>query len=321
MHALDYLEPLPEHAAGAPLGVALEALRGGTPVAYADAGGWRLVRPIDVVAVPVSRQLCDVPSHPLPTMQIHDAVDVDTLSEHETWGATERGRLLGRIERHRLLEVAARAHDDLEETLGMVARERLMPKLLHDLSNALFVARSAVDPVVRVGAHDVEASAEAVQHAEALLLHMRGLYAARDDRGVESFSLRAALLRLEPMLVVAARPADLEIRLDQGDARVRAHRWRFESSLLNLVLNAAEHGDAVVVQASRPTPALVEVTVDDDGPGFAAATLEALVPDGPRVRGHGLASLRRQVIAMGGDLRLGRSPMGGARVVLRLPAG
>jgi len=320
MQALDYLEPLPEHPAGAPLRCALETLRAGTPIAYADAGGWRLVRPNDVIALPLTRQLCDVPSQPLPVVQMHDTLDLHAMGAHEIWGAIEAGRLLGRIERRRLLEAAGRVNDDLDETLSMVARERVMPKLLHDVNNVLFVIDTALMPGVATPAAR-EAGAEAVRHTKALVQHMRELYVAREEPSEPAFVVSDVVAGLTAMLAIAARPASLEVVDEIGAVAVRAHRWRFESALLNLVLNASEHGDALVIRVTRPEAACVEVSVDDDGPGFGASELEAVVPEHPGTRGHGLSSIRRQMAAMGGALEIGGSPLGGARVTLRLPAG
>ena len=79
--------------------------------------------------------------------------------------------------------------------------------------------------------------------------------------------------------------------------------------------------NAVHAATSTPGDARVRVTidrwrddavmrVDDSGPGFGHVA--------PR-SGHGLVSVRRFAERWGGDLVFGRSPLGGARVELRLP--
>jgi signal transduction histidine kinase len=83
------------------------------------------------------------------------------------------------------------------------------------------------------------------------------------------------------------------------------------------VTNAVRHGGARRVRvhgdsAAGATPGSVvaEVTVDDDGSGPP----EDLVL-------NGLARLRDRVERHGGTLTLGHGPLGGARLVLRLPVG
>lgn len=99
--------------------------------------------------------------------------------------------------------------------------------------------------------------------------------------------------------------------------------------LANLVDNAAAHGDHVRVEARRAAGA-VEVTIDDDGPGIAPDLYEdAFRPfsrlDETRTRnakgvGLGLAIARDVARSHGGDVTLSKSPMGGLRATLRLPA-
>ncbi|HEY0187343.1 MAG TPA: hypothetical protein VGC67_07630 [Cellulomonas sp.] len=83
------------------------------------------------------------------------------------------------------------------------------------------------------------------------------------------------------------------------------------------VTNALRHGRARRVQVhgdsepgAAPDEVVAVVTVDDDGSG---------PPDDPVL--NGLARLRDRVAGRGGELTLGAGPLGGARVLLRLPVG
>jgi two-component system osmolarity sensor histidine kinase EnvZ len=99
--------------------------------------------------------------------------------------------------------------------------------------------------------------------------------------------------------------------------------------LTNLVDNAAAHGETVTIGARREFGA-IHITVDDDGPGIAEDQYEdAFRPfsrlDETRTRntkgiGLGLAIARDVARSHGGDIALARSPMGGLRATLRLPA-
>lgn len=82
--------------------------------------------------------------------------------------------------------------------------------------------------------------------------------------------------------------------------------------LQNVFLHTPEGTDFAV--AVRPAGRLVDVVVQDDGPGLPPA-------NGDRAAGStglGLSIARRLAQASGGDLILGRSPSGGFEVVLRL---
>lgn len=118
-------------------------------------------------------------------------------------------------------------------------------------------------------------------------------------------------------------PADLPL--------LRFDAVLIERVLCNLLENAAKYsppGTAIEIRV-RPVGGMVEIAVDDRGPGFPAGEagplLEMFVRGQPESdkpgTGLGLAICRAIVEAHGGTLRLANRPEGGASVSFALPRG
>ncbi|MEO8811906.1 MAG: ATP-binding protein, partial [Caulobacteraceae bacterium] len=113
------------------------------------------------------------------------------------------------------------------------------------------------------------------------------------------------------------------------DLTARARPNALKRALVNLVANAAGHGERVEISAASTPAGGVEIMVDDDGPGIAPERREeAFVPfsrldeaRGQNLKGVGLGlAIARDVArSHGGDVTLGPSPLGGLRATLRLP--
>jgi len=95
----------------------------------------------------------------------------------------------------------------------------------------------------------------------------------------------------------------------------------------NAIANAAKHGQATQVQLSAITSrAGVEIAVDDDGTGVPEDERVAMFERftrGSRASssgsGLGLALVAQQAELHGGTASLKDSPLGGTRLMLRLP--
>lgn len=119
-----------------------------------------------------------------------------------------------------------------------------------------------------------------------------------------------------------------------GSPRVVANPGGLALVLGNLVTNAVKHNPKpsplVRVETRLPAsePGIVEIAVEDDGPGFPAEAMrrfqDALAgrenPKAVGRSGFGLVLVARAVDRMGGSLRVDRSPEGGASMRVRLPA-
>jgi two-component system osmolarity sensor histidine kinase EnvZ len=114
----------------------------------------------------------------------------------------------------------------------------------------------------------------------------------------------------------------------KGDMQIELRPLAIKRCLTNLVSNALRHGSRVELQAARGRTS-VEITVDDDGPGIPQERYEDVFRPFFRLDesrnvdtggvGLGLTIARDVARSHGGDVALAQSPLGGLRVVVRLP--
>lgn len=126
----------------------------------------------------------------------------------------------------------------------------------------------------------------------------------------------------------AGAPVELKALPDGGPLNVIADRVALRRILANILDNAVKYGGRAVVTLGRSAD-FAELVVDDEGPGVRPDEREALFEPFHRLEasrnrktggaGLGLAIVRTLVEAQGGTVRLGDSPSGGLRVVVRLP--
>jgi signal transduction histidine kinase len=140
----------------------------------------------------------------------------------------------------------------------------------------------------------------------------------------------ADLAEIASAAVAATRPTDPAARVElitNGPVPTTGDRDALLRAVRNLLDNASTVADTVVVEvtqsANGPT-----MSVTDNGPGVPADQRERIFE--PFVRlprsppggtGLGLAIVRRTIESHGGTITCDRSPNGGARFTLRLPAG
>src|SRR6202042_346393 len=129
-------------------------------------------------------------------------------------------------------------------------------------------------------------------------------------------------------------PPEVEVDKAVSSWRVGVDKRRFERVMVNLMENAHHYGGGVTGIAVRPDPsdsALVEVIVDDEGPGIdpleRTKVFERFYRGSASGRrgtgtgsGLGLALVAEHMHVMHGAVRVESSPEGGARFVLTLPA-
>ena len=136
--------------------------------------------------------------------------------------------------------------------------------------------------------------------------------------------LRAALLKAH-----ASKDFSLELAID-AEAQFAGDRDDLYEALGNLMENAAKwcRSQVRVTATTRDLPdggRRLEVVVEDDGPGIPATERARVMQRGARadelVPGHGLglAMVNDMAHTYGGDVMLGDSPLGGAKLSLLLP--
>lgn len=211
-----------------------------------------------------------------------------------------------------LAEELRAAHARLEEARG-AERARLHRDLHDGLGPTLAGLTLGIDAARNLAARDPAAS----ERTLARLGELAGAATAEVRRVVDG--LRPHTLERHGLLGALRESAELD-----GVAPVVAVTLsgqlpplarEVEDALLKVVMeaitNVRRHAGAtrceVVLQAEG---GCLEVTVDDDGCGLTLA-----VP-GP---GVGLPSMRSRVAELGGEFSFGSSPLGGARVHLRIP--
>jgi two-component system osmolarity sensor histidine kinase EnvZ len=114
----------------------------------------------------------------------------------------------------------------------------------------------------------------------------------------------------------------------QGDMNVELRPLAIKRCLTNLLSNALRHGSKAELKASRGRTS-VEITVDDDGPGIPPDKYEDVFRPFHRLDesrnvdtggvGLGLTIARDVARSHGGDVALAAAPLGGLRVIVRIP--
>ncbi|ALK96300.1 sensor protein RstB [Massilia sp. WF1] len=145
-----------------------------------------------------------------------------------------------------------------------------------------------------------------------------------------------ALFEVEPVLRECAdglhpRPAALHVELGTMLGSVDGDRRLLARAVGNLLRNAQKYAAGTVALSAYRDGGLLEILVDDDGPGIPEEERERIFEpfyrlDRSRDRatggfGLGLSIARKAVMLHGGILRVERSPLGGARFAISLPDG
>ena len=119
----------------------------------------------------------------------------------------------------------------------------------------------------------------------------------------------------------------IEGKID-GDLKILIRPNAIRRCITNLVINSITHSKTVRVSAYRQG-AIVEISVDDDGPGIPPEEYESVFKPFYRLdasrnpgtggTGLGLSIARDLARGSGGEVTLGESSLGGLRATIQLP--
>ncbi|EME22143.1 sensor histidine kinase [Rhodococcus triatomae] len=292
-------------------------LVGVVAVLVAAALGWLFAR----VAIAPLRKLTDQtrrlgadPAAPPPQVSgaqeavelagaLRQLLDANADERARTTSALETARDFAAASAHELRTPLTAMRTNLEVATTMDLPAATRDEVLADTLRAQRRAEATLGALERLAAGDLTADSDFVPVDLAELLDRAAQDARRTHGGVD------IRLDVPPTLTVIGLPAGLRLAVD------------------NAVSNAVRHGGARVIEiGARDGRDAVYVAVTDDGAGVPAAEREALferfrrgagaAPDGS---GLGLALIRQQAKLHGGTAWFEDSPLGGVRLVLRLP--
>lgn len=208
----------------------------------------------------------------------------------------------------------------------------------HELRAPLAVIRAEADLALRREREPrqyqaaLETIASEADHMEALIGDL--LSAARAESGKlarDRVDVAAMLRRVADRLAPAAAAKDARLRVQAGDgAVILADAHSLERALLAIGHNAVRYAPAqgIVTLKSERADRVIEIGVEDTGPGFSQEALEHALerfwrepgtPPGTGT-GLGLAIARSIVEANAGSIALSNGRSGGGIVRMRFPA-
>jgi two-component system osmolarity sensor histidine kinase EnvZ len=226
---------------------------------------------------------------------------------------------------------AALAFIDMRERISRFVQQRtdMLAGVSHDVRTPL--TRMKLELAMMKDDASIQALKDDVEEMERMLDEYLAFARGQAGEGASDTDI-GQLLR--DIAVSAQRKADAKTPSkkvdlavnDQLIVEVRPNALR--RCVMNLVENALRHGNHAQLSASQHDD-VVEITVDDDGPGIPAESREeAFRPfhrlDSGRTLasggvGLGLAIARDIARGHGGEITLADSKLGGLRAVVRLP--
>lgn len=222
---------------------------------------------------------------------------------------------------------AAAAFNRMQEKLRrlIAERTRALSAMSHDLRTPITRLRLRTEMLEDAALREkIQADLDEMQHmVEGTLDYLRGL---KDKEALRPLDIDALVQSLAEDYAAAGRR---ELRVaGRAAAPYPARASALRRALGNLIDNALKYAGAATLRIDDG-PALLRLTVEDEGPGIPEAALAEVVEpfrrldpartlDGSGV-GLGLAIARDIAAAHGGRLTLANRPAGGLAATLELP--
>ncbi|WP_424950916.1 ATP-binding protein [Deinococcus sp.] len=240
----------------------------------------------------------------------------------------------------------ARNFNVMAQGLQALEQERrdTVASIAHELRTPLTVMQARLD-AIEDGIYPLDQEQVLQLSAQTQLL-TRLVADLRTLSLAEAGRLTIQPAQVEPLSL--ARSVAQDIRAARADSPVsvevcgqettlRADPDRLRQVLVNLIENAFKHAQSRVqltvqpfLESDAPRSEGLCVHVDDDGPGIPEGDRERVFENFVRLEtsrsrdsggtGLGLAVVRALMLAHGGEVELGRSPLGGTRATLRFPS-
>jgi len=216
------------------------------------------------------------------------------------------------------LAMKSRIQRHLEQRTAMLA------SVSHDLRTPL--TRLKLELALAEPSGRVEAMKTDLSEMEHMIDEYLAFARGEGGEAVETVALRDLIQEVSE----GASRTGAEVSIDvDPDLSLAVRPNALKRALSNLVMNAAVHGERIVISARQTPAGGAEITVDDDGPGIPPERYEEAFRPFNRLDesrnqndkgvGLGLAIARDVARSHGGEMVLDRSPMGGLRAVIRLP--
>jgi len=237
------------------------------------------------------------------------------------------------LERQRDAEEEAREFALRQEQLE--ATGRLAAEIAHQLKNPLAIMNNALFSLHRSlrgspgdAAQQIQILREEIGRSDRILTDLMG-YARLAEGRVERLDIVSELEAALSTVFPQAMHYDISIERDYGPAlpALMMQRGHLSEILVNLLQNAREAMNArgkLRVQARYGDEYSVVVSIRDDGPGIAPASLsqmfEAYHTTKEKGTGLGLAIVKHNTEIYGGTVRVESELGKGAEFILRFPA-
>ena len=257
----------------------------------------------------------------------------------------ELRRRLGEIERGMSAQVGGGYPREVQEVVndlnGVLAHQarsvsRAQAKagdLAHGLKTPLAILVHEAERVAALGHEELATSIQEQiermrRQIEYHLAHARAAASAATPTARSSVAESAESLARTLRRLYASRGLTIDTAVD-AEHLVRCQREDLDEMLGNLVENAAKYGGGRVFVTVEPKGRMVDVLVEDDGPGIPQERRGELFKRGARLdttgkpgTGLGLAIVRDVAEIYGGSIHLEESEdLGGLLARLSLPAG